>query len=326
MRVGIVGAGIAGLSAARQLHADGHAAVVFEIAERVGGRVCTVTHQGYTFDPGATDIAPGSSNLADAMLHELDTSDLLTIERPIYMHASLRVSPGDLSRSKLPRYTYRSGNDTLARLLAQGLDVRLDTGIGAMQCDGRGRYLVAGETFDALILTPPVPQTLALLSSLGEDRPLNNTFYRCCLSVMLGYARDLPEVPYHALLDPEQRHPLVWLSIESEKCPGRAPAGHTAFVAQLGPQYSLSHFTSDEAEIVASTVGHIVRLYGPEWGHPKVARVHRWRFAQPETYALFDTVNHPQSKVLVAGDGVLGARVEYAYEAGLRAAKLLDAQ
>ena len=64
---------------------------------------------------------------------------------------------------------------------------------GVMKRSGN-RYEVAGETFDALILTPPVPQSHALLASLGEDRPLNNTFYRSSLSVMLGYAKALPEV------------------------------------------------------------------------------------------------------------------------------------
>lgn len=325
MRVGIVGAGIAGLSAARRLKRDGHEPVLFEIAERVGGRVATTQHGPYIFDPGATDLAPGMSNLATTMLEELDTTELVTIEKPIYTHTSLRVAPGDATRAKAPRYTYRTGNHTLPTLLADGLDIRLGTGVGAMKRAGAG-YEVAGETFDALILTPPVPQSHALLASLGEERPLNNTFYRSSLSVMLGYAQALPEVPYHALLDPEQRHPLVWLSVESVKSPGRAPDGHTAFVAQLGPQYSASHFASDEQEIVASTVGHLVRLYGEAWSAPAVAHVHRWRFAQPETYAMFDTVNHPHSKVLVASDGVLGARVEFAFEAGLRAAKLLAAQ
>ena len=325
MRVGIVGAGMAGLSAARRLTRDGHEPVVFEVEERVGGRVATVRHGAYIFDPGATDLAPGVSNLRTTMLEELDTTDLVTIQKPIYTHISLRVAPGDATKAKLPRYTYREGNHTLPLLLSEGLDVRLGTGIGVMKRSGN-RYEVAGETFDALILTPPVPQSHALLASLGEDRPLNNTFYRSSLSVMLGYAKALPEVPYHALLDPEQRHPLVWLSVESVKSPGRAPDGHTAFVAQLGPQYSANHFASDESEIIARTVGHLVRLYGSEWTQPEVALVHRWRFAQPETYAMFDTVNQPHAKVVVASDGVLGARVEYAFEAGLRAAKLLAAQ
>lgn len=326
MRVGIVGAGMAGLGAARRLAKDGHEAVVFEIAERVGGRVCTATHGAYTFDCGATDLAPGNSNLADTMLHELDTSELLTIDKPIYTHASLRVTPSDTARAMGPRYTYLRGNDTLAQLLAEGLDVRPGTGISAMEHRADGTYLMAGEVFDALILTPPVPQCHALLASLGEERPLGNTFYRSSLSVMLGYSRALPDLPYHALLDPEQRHPLVWLCVESTKCPGRAPEGHTAFVAQLGPQYSHSHFATDEDSIIASTVGHLMRLYGAEWAQPEVAHVHRWRFAWPETYAMFDTVNRTHAKVLVASDGVLGARVEFAYEAGIRAAKLLAAQ
>lgn len=323
MRVGIVGAGIAGLAAARRLQSKGAEAVVFEISDDVGGRIATEQIGPYTFDTGATDLAPGSFNLAVAMLNELDTTDLVRIEKPIYTHVSLRVAPGDATKNKLPRYTYRKGNEQLPHLLAQGLDVRLGLGIGALERVDNDRYAMAGETFDALVLTPPVPQSASLLTSLGESRPLANTFYRSTLAVMLGYDRALPDIPYHALLDPEQRHPLTWLSVESVKCPGRAPEGHTAFVAQLGPQYSSSNFGAEADTIVASTVGHLARLYGPEWAHPAVSGVRRWRYAQPETYALFETVNQPGTRLILAGDGVLGARVEFAYEAGIRAADLL---
>jgi predicted NAD/FAD-dependent oxidoreductase len=55
-----------------------------------------------------------------------------------------------------------------------------------------------------------------------------------------------------------------------------------------------------------------------------VAAVKRWRYSQPEMTALFDNVNRPGSRILIAGDGVMGGRTEYAYDAGIKAARMME--
>ena len=94
-------------------------------------------------------------------------------------------------------------------------------------------------------------------------------------------------------------------------------------VAQLGPSFSADNFEADDGSIVAATVEYIVRLYGQAWGAPSVIDVKRWRYSQPENVAMFDTVNRPGSTLVVAGDGLIGGRTEYAYSSGLRAARML---
>jgi monoamine oxidase len=54
----VVGAGFAGLSAARELTRLGHDVVVFEGRDRVGGRSCTVELAGTPVDLGATFVGP----------------------------------------------------------------------------------------------------------------------------------------------------------------------------------------------------------------------------------------------------------------------------
>lgn len=310
------------MSAARLLSRAAHEVLVFEGAGDVGGRCATREIDDFIFDTGTTSIAPRGKAIEPVMLNELDTSDLVRVEKPIYTHASLRVSPGDTMKMKTERYAYKSGNVHLPRLLAEGLDIRKKERIESV-AKSNGFFKIDNEEFDAVILCSPLPETVRLLETVGEQRPIGHVHYRGCLSVLLGFDKEMPELHYHALIDPEQRHPLTWLSIESVKCPGRAPEGQTAMVAQLSPQFTAMHYETEDGAIIAATVEYIERLYGEAWGNPVAFDVKRWRYSQPENLALFDNVNYPKARLLIASDGLIGGRVEYAYEAGAKAAHLL---
>lgn len=297
--------------------------MLFEKADRCGGRVATTAIGEYVFDSGATTIAPDNKALARVMLDELPTDDLVRIEAPIFVHESLRVASGDPRKNAIPRYTYRSGNAKLPELLANGLDVRLNAEVNSFSRQDGGKIQVLSEPFDAIVVAIPAPDALQLLQAAGEWRPLGSIYFRPCLSVLLGYELELPSVRYHAIVDPEQRHPLTWLSIESKKSPGRAPEGCTAMVAQLSPMFSGSHFADPDSRVVELALDYIERLYGSDWCKPAVSAVVRWKYSQPEAIASFDVVNRAGSNIVVAGDGLIGSRTEHAYDSGVRAAGLL---
>jgi predicted NAD/FAD-dependent oxidoreductase len=323
MRVGVVGAGISGLGAARTLAAGGHEVVIFEALPHVGGRIHTVATGGFVFDSGATSISPRGRALEKAMMEEISNEGLHRIERPIFVHNSLRVSAGDPAKNKIERYCYVEGNHVLPERLASGLEIRYMTLVEALE-KSAGGYKIAGEEFDAAVLAVPAPEAMPLLESVGNNRPFGNAVYRPCLTLMLGYALPPPDVKYHALLDPDSGHPLVWLSIESLKSPGRAPDGKTALLAQMGPQFSKLYFDADERAIFDTVADIVVRLFGKNWDvAPEVAAIKRWRYSQPEMTAMFENVNRAGQRLLVAGDGVSGGRTEYAYDAGVKAARLL---
>jgi predicted NAD/FAD-dependent oxidoreductase len=315
------------LGAARDLRARGREVILFEKNRRVGGRVSTFSQDGFIWDTGATSIAPRTRSIRQVMLEELDTADLVKVEKPIYVHKALRVLPGDRSRQH-ERYTYRTGLATLPRLLAEGLDIRLDTQVESIQQRGEGNYWLEtsrGEEgpFEYVILTPPIPRTALLLWSLGESRPLAGVFYRSCINVALGFDHPLPETPYHALLDPEQRHPLTWLSLESAKSPGRAPEGGSALCAQMSPQYSLDQYAKPDQSLVDTVLFFLQKLYGAAFATPVSVTVKRWKYSQPESTVSLEDANPEGSRVLIASDALLGGHTEDAFEVGLRIAKLI---
>ncbi len=319
MKIAIVGAGVAGLACARNLAIQGHELTIFEKSRGPGGRCATRRIGDFVFDSGATSIAPRGLALENVLLHELPTDQLHKVQKPVWTMAFGRISSGDAGRGTMPRYTYVNGINTLGKLLAEGMNIRLESRIDAIAKSG-DEYIVQGESFQVVVLNPPLPQSQILLTSLGDSRELNAVGYRPCLSVLLGFDQELPEQPFHALVDAEQVSPLIWLSIESQKSPHRAPAGKTALVAQLGSQFSRDHYEDSEGELVHESMVHIRRLFGNQLALPVVSQVMRWRFAQPETHWTFEEINQPGERVVVIGDGIAGARIEFAYESGVKAA------
>ncbi len=322
MKVAIVGAGVAGLAAGRTLDQAGHEVVLFEKSRGPGGRLATRRVDDFVFDTGATSIAPRGLGIERVMLQELDTSELVEVEKPIYTHVNLRSMPGDPTRNKVPRYTYRPGGNHLAKLLAQNLDVRTNTTVDHLSRQD-GKYEVEGQLYDRVILTAPIPQSSLLLWSLGESRPVANARYRSCLTIMLGYDKPLVDVPYHALIDVEQRHPLTWISLESVKSPGRAPEGQTAMVLQMSPAYSHSHYQTEDEKVLKDVLAWIRQLYGAEFAEPVAVDTKRWKYSQPETVAVFESVNRHHNGIILAGDGLTAGRIEKAFESGLMAARLI---
>jgi monoamine oxidase len=59
--VAIVGAGLAGLTAARELRAAGASVLVLEARDRVGGRTASEVIDGVVLDMGAQWFGPGSA-------------------------------------------------------------------------------------------------------------------------------------------------------------------------------------------------------------------------------------------------------------------------
>ena len=112
----VVGAGIAGLTAAYQLKKAGHEVVVLEAASHVGGRMFTVDWEGFRVDGGAKFVTTSDRSLL-AMIRELglesqlvrsDEGLAITIYRDGKMHSANFLS--------IPSYFAWSGVSLRARL------------------------------------------------------------------------------------------------------------------------------------------------------------------------------------------------------------------
>jgi predicted NAD/FAD-dependent oxidoreductase len=303
MRVAIVGAGLAGLGAARTLADAGVETVVFEKSHVLGGRCATRTSAEFRWDTGATSVAPLGSPLEPWVAR----ARLALVPLPVWLHRDLTPEPG--AKAQRHRYAHPEGMRKLAEAIAEGLDVRLNTEVESAQIDG----------FDHVVLALPIPQASVLLHRSGLSRPLAGARYRSCLSILLGYKEPLAETPYFALLDAGRRHRISWICRERAKRGG----GAEAVVVQWSDEASRAHWMESDESLTESTLGDLERLYGRAARNPAAASVKRWKYSQPDATIPWETANRAADRVWIAGDGVGGGKLELAFSTGVQTANAI---
>lgn len=338
-QLAVIGAGMAGLAAAGELARAGHAVAIFEKSRGVGGRVATRRVAGFAIDHGAQVVKAPIPELLALVAAAAGAHDLAA---PVWIFdGDGQVMQGDPAFNAEPKWVWPGGNTALAKQMAAGLDLRLETTVTALRRAAAGYELVddggaAHGPFAAVLLTAPAPQSAAIIAAGDLEPPARDELlaalapvrYRPCLSIALAYGRPL-DLPWYALLNVDRRHPIAWLAREDAK-PGRAPAGHALLLAQMGPAWSEAHWevlpkaTYGQNGPLPDPLGEVSAmveaLVGAELGPPLWADVHRWRYALCDAQCGSAAVEG-RAGVYLAGDLEHGqGRAHLAIESGWAAA------
>ena len=212
----------------------------------------------------------------------------------------------------------------IAKHLAHNLDVRSQIEVTAIRMEkGIWKVLDAiGNVFmgKALILTPPVPQSLALLKAgnvpleKSVQGELSRFSYHRCIAVMaILHGRSRIPSPGAIWFSGE---PLAWVADNTQKGICADPGAGSSITLHARPDFSRAHW--DDA---TRTAGFLLQKAAPWLGaRVKHFQTHRWRFSQPTHIhnepAL--SVRCPEQLVF-AGDAFGGPRVEGATLSGLGA-------
>ncbi len=319
MKVVIVGAGITGLVAAHELVAAGVEVTVVDKGRSVGGRLATRRIGDARVDHGAqffTVRTPAFQRRVDDWL-----------ERDIVGVWNHGFDPD--ATDGHPRYVATGGMNALAKDLAAGLDgttctietstmaftVRRASGddpIAAWEVVIDDATVRAG---DAVILTSPLPQSLALLvdSDVEMDSTLMRTEYdrTICLLVTLDGPAALPSTG--AVQDGDE----VFGFIGDNRSKGVSPVDAVTFHAN--PEWSETHW--DDAELL-----ELLRREARRWlGDASIieAQVKKWRLATPRSIWPDPCWASADGTIVMAGDAFAGPKVEGAHNSGLAAAHAL---
>ncbi|MGB7433564.1 MAG: FAD-dependent oxidoreductase [Ahrensia sp.] len=312
MNIGIIGAGLAGATAARHLSDAGHAVCVLEKSGGTGGRLSTRRSDVGLFDHGAQYLS-AKGEAFEAFLSEMEKAG-----------AAARWSPQGQDRPQ-PWYRGMPGMSGLVKPLLAGIDVRNRQTANAVQLGENGVSVSTqeGETFafDRLLVCCPTPQAKALVGALDHCfDALDTVVYAPCWTAMLAFERTVQSAP--DVLRGDHEKPLGWLTRESAK---RGADGYDCFTMQAGMAWSAEHLERDKDDIAAEMAGFFCDYFKTDIACVSAA-AHRWRYAavtQSVGTPFLSGCNH---HIIVAGDGLLGGRAEAAFDSGLAAAEFLCAQ
>ncbi|MCB9436045.1 MAG: FAD-dependent oxidoreductase [Anaerolineales bacterium] len=316
MQIIVVGAGIAGLLAAKTLQQRGYRVMVLDKGRGVGGRMATRRIENAVFDHGAQFFSVRDARFAQWVEQWVEAG-----VAEVWTHGF------GADQNNHSRYRGVPTMTAIPKWLAQGLDVRLNTKVTAIRLQTPQWQLEidGGSTFqaDAVVMTPPVPQSLALLDA-GEVRllgvirtALDRIQYFPCIALMV--VLDGPSSIQSPGGVTFRSEPITWMGDNMQK--GVSPHA-SAVTIHATPDFSRTHFESDTDSIAK----YLLDAARPWFGERQIVayEVHRWRYAEPaQPYPHLFLPASTSVPMVFAGDAFGGPRIEGAALSGLGAADYL---
>jgi renalase len=336
----VVGAGLAGLAAARDLSNAGRSVLVIEKSRGVGGRAATkrldLKPDGIArADHGAQFFTTRSERFRTliAQLCELGVVYEWTRGFP-------KLGPNGLEQRGPgnPRFVCPTGINSLAKTFRDGLgnespvNLEYSATVSAIEKTSHGWTAVIenGQTRHGrtLLVNTPAPQAHKLLEAhLNQSslEALSVVHFDPCWAVIAA----LEMRPEPGWLGVEIDHPiLAWAALDHTK---RGPDAPPVLVLHATPTWSLEHLEQAPEAVLETLLNAAQALLGDWVGKRLAAVAHRWRYALPSV--SFPGTFLAQDNVVACGDwcaptgGPLGRgspRIETALESGWASANHLN--
>ncbi|MCG5524942.1 FAD-dependent oxidoreductase [Ectothiorhodospira haloalkaliphila] len=298
-RIAIIGAGMAGLAAARRLADQGHDCTVLEKSRGLGGRMATRHADALRFDHGAQYFTARGESLK-ACVRGWQQEGVVAEWGP----DRLVGCPGMTA----PAWAMARGLSIHRHCRITHLDHRPEG--WHLQADAGPDHEALARPFDTVLLAIPAPQAMTLAATAGIDFPaMAQVRYAPTITLMAAFDHplSLPDVA----LEPTEG-PLAWIARNATK-PGRDAEPETV-VAHAGSEWSRAHLNTPAEELGEPLLEALRAIVGK--AQPFHWQVHRWLYARVEQAAGTPCLWDAQQRIGACGDWALGARVEAAFDSG----------
>lgn len=340
LNIAIIGAGIAGITAARTLVQAGHRVHVFEKSRGAGGRMSTRETNFGTFDHGTQYFTVRDSRFSLALQTVPGTAEIC---RPWSANAVRVLDPlGHVfeaaRNTQDAHFVAKPGMNALVRHWAKPLGkaisyqtqvTRLETTTAARSTKNQWTVHTTDQQiagFDRVLLAIPSVQAENLLKASGKDvanpawiEALDKVDVAPCWTLMLAFP-NAAQPNLH--IGPQwnaarsTHHRVAWLARESSK-PGRGKVER--WTVQASAAWSTEHITDTDARVQAKLLRAFSELTGIR-AEPSHAQVHRWLYAKTIKPLGVSHLYNPINGLGTCGDWHLGHRVEDAFVSGLELA------
>lgn len=306
---------MAGLTAAHKLCQQCDV-IVLDKGRGVGGRLATRRIGDAVFDHGAQFITTHSDEFAETIARLVGNGVVVPWFRG-------RIGPnGVVDPDGHTRFRGAVSMNAIAKELAADLDVRTGSLVSSLVHDEESWTVVLADgtelRTDGIVVTSPVPQTLALLENGGGElsskdaTALNAIAYDPCIALMA--VLDGPSgINESGAVDPVEG-PIDWMADNQLK--GISPV--PAVTIHATPEFSRAQWEESDEAITEALLA-AARLDAAVIGGS--VQIQRWRYARP-------SVEYPERFLglsylppfVCAGDAFGGAKVEGAALSGAAAA------
>jgi predicted NAD/FAD-dependent oxidoreductase len=335
LNIAIIGAGIAGITAARTLANAGHHVQVFEKSRGPGGRMSTRESNFGTFDHGAQYFTVRDPRFSLAIQAVPGTTDIC---RPWSANAVRVLDPlghvFEAARaSKEAHFVAKPGMNALVRHWAEplGKAIHNNTQITRLERGAKGLWTLHTDNhtfagFDHVLLAIPSVQAANLLKASGKEaadahwlKAMGEVDVAPCWTMMVAFP-NATQPNLH--IGPQWNaarsihHRIAWLARESSK-PGRGKVER--WTVQASAAWSAEHINDTDSRVQAKLLRAFAELTGIR-AEPAHTQVHRWLYAKTITPLGVSHQYNPANGLGTCGDWHLGHRVEDAFVSGLELA------
>ncbi len=298
MKAIIIGAGLAGLSAARILTQKGHDVTVLDKGRGVGGRMSTRTIDKAKADHGAQYFSVKSPEF-QVFISE--------------MHSENITAEWHLAQRENVRYVGAGGMNTIPKKMATSLNVLVNEKVILIENNTVTTESGHVYAFDHLIITIPIPQVIDLFQNSKIDfsekdkNVLATIEYEPCIAVMAVLKKPTDIVSGGIILE---NQPVAWIADNYQKGITKIPT----VTLHASSAYSATRFDDNLQEVAEEMLSSVKQYVEPE--NIDSLQTHRWRFSNatkrfPEHF--YQIENKP---IFLGGDGFGLGNVEGAFLSG----------
>jgi renalase len=320
MKIAVVGAGVAGLAAARALVDRGHDVSVVEQARGPGGRVATSRLRGIemprglagstlAFDHGAQYFTARDPRFA-ALISQWER------DRVAAKWAGRIVTFDDEGWEDIAegtdRYVGTPGMNAIALAMAEGLNITYSQRVESLEpfLSTRDQVIVAIPVDRARVLVSHVPSLAAKTAGVTMQPSW---------TVMAAFEERVAARFDAAFVNGSA---LGWIARNTSK-PKRDWKVDT-WVLQATTAWSGAHADDRPDDVGAFLMEAFEDLIRSGLPRAFYATVHRWRHATADPPLAVGAIHDPESRITLCGDWCRGSRIEDAYLSGLAAASYLE--
>jgi renalase len=311
----VIGAGVAGIAAAREIAAARRSVLILEKSRGVGGRAATRRIGGRPVDHGAQYFTARTDFFQRriAVWKDAGVCREWSCGFPHWSGGRVAYRPDGY-----PRYCCQAGMAALPKYEARDLGVLLQQKVSVVTLQ-RSRFLVCTEagaeiSARAVLCTAPAPQTLDVLGGVCEPEParlLSTVRYIPCLTAVL----DAGEFNPGWLALGVGHEAVSWIAANGTKSNGGRTAG--PFVVHASPEFSARHLEADPADAALLLRDAAAEITSGGLARASVLHAHRWRYAMVQTPLPGAFLRlHDELPVSFAGDAFFQTNLESAWFSG----------